>query len=194
MPSIARYWFSVVLGFGSLRLAKVQDNYEIQVYGSDTALLRSPVLRFGGGHLRNPGELPLHEKASYWHSSGQHVSILPGESGVALLGHRRWTHLVYRNRVQLRGIPCTNNRSGGLICNRPRCDDGIRRLGRLHLERICQRSAGLSQTDSCYVHLLPAWTGIDRNRTDGESLARIRFHAETSRRRRQHQSRLGRGS
>jgi glucose uptake protein len=125
---------------------------------------------------------------------GQHVSILRGESGMALLGRRRWTHLVYRNRFQLRGIPRTNNRSGGLICNWPRCHYGIGRLGRLCLERIRQRSAGLSQNASRYVHLLPAWAGIDRDRTQGESLARIGFHAETSRRRWQHQSRLGRGS
>ena len=137
------------------------------------AILRSLVLRFGSSPLRNPGELPVHEKASHRHSPGQHVSILSGESGVALLGRHGWTHLVYGNGVQLRCIPRTNNRSGGLIRHRPRCDDGIGRLGRLHLERICQRSAVLSQTDSRNVHLLPAGAGIDRDRTHGDQVVKI---------------------
>ena len=71
-------------------------------------------------------------------------------------------------RVQLRCIPRTNNRSGGLLRHRPRCDDGIGGLGRLHLERICQRSAGFSQTDSRHVHLFSVRAGIDRDRAHGE--------------------------
>ena len=132
------------------------------------ALLRSLVLRFGSSPLRNPGELLVHEEASHRHSPGQYVSILPGETGMALMGRHGWTHLVYRNGVQLRCIPRANNRSGGLICNRSRCDDGVGCLGRLHLERICQRSVGLSQTNPRNVYLLSAGAGIDRDRTHGE--------------------------
>jgi uncharacterized membrane protein len=114
------------------------------------------------------GELPLHEEATYRHSPGPHVSILRGKTRLAFLGNRGWIHLVYGNGVELRGLPRTNNRPGGLLCNRPRCDDGLSRLGRFHLERICQRSTGLSQTDSRHVYLLLAGAGIDRNRTHGE--------------------------
>ena len=57
--------------------------------------------------------------------------------------------------------------------DRPRSDDGIGNLGSLHLERICQRTAGLSQIDSRHVRLFPARAGIDRNRANGGQVVQI---------------------
>ena len=93
--------------------------------------------------------------------------------GMALLGRHRRTHLVHGNGVQLRCLPRTDGWSSGLLRDRPRRDDDIGHLGRLHLERICQRSIGLSQADSRHVLLLPAGAGNDRNRTHGDQVVYI---------------------
>ena len=76
--------------------------------------------------LRNPGELLLHEEATYRNSSGRHVAILRGKTRVAFLGNRGGIHLVCGNGVELRGLPRTNNRPGGLLCDRQNSgsDDG----------------------------------------------------------------------
>ena len=70
------------------------------------------------------------------------------------------------------------NRGGGnlsFLSNISQADSRhiLGRLGSLHLERICQRSAVLSQTDSRNVYLLPAGAGIDRSSTHGDQVVKI---------------------
>ncbi len=127
----------------------------------------------GGRVVRIARELSVHEKTSHRHSPGQHVSILSGEAGMALLGRHWRTDMVHGHGVQLCCVPRADGRSSGFLRNRSGSDDGIGHLGGLHLERICQRTAGLSQTDSRDVHLFPARAGIDRNRAYGGLVVQV---------------------